>query len=72
MIPDSKVHGDNVGPIWGRQDPGGPHVDPRNFAIWVELICIFVDKGFLRAVREFWGKRYRAVRDALGSCKEEF
>ena len=23
-IPDSKVHGANVGPIWGRQDPGGP------------------------------------------------
>ena len=24
--PDSKVHGTNMGPIWGRQDPGGPHV----------------------------------------------
>ena len=23
--PDSKVHGTNMGPIWGRQDPGGPH-----------------------------------------------
>ena len=34
-IPDSKVHGANVGPIWGRQDPGGPHVGPMNFAIWV-------------------------------------
>ena len=22
------------GPIWGRQDPGGPHVGPMNFAIW--------------------------------------
>ena len=32
--PDSKVHGANVGPIWGRQDPGGPHVGPMNFAIW--------------------------------------
>ena len=21
-------------PIWGRQDPGGPHVGPMNFAIW--------------------------------------
>ena len=26
VIPDSKVHGANMGPIWGRQDPGGPHV----------------------------------------------
>ena len=32
--PDSKVHGANVGPIWGRQDPGGPHVGPTYFAIW--------------------------------------
>ena len=24
----------NMGPIWGRQDPGGPHVGPMNFAIW--------------------------------------
>ena len=35
--PDSKVHGANMGPIWGRQDPGGPHVGPMNFAIWVCL-----------------------------------
>ena len=33
--PDSKVHGANMGPIWGRQDPGGPHVGPMNFTIWV-------------------------------------
>ena len=33
--PDSKVHGANMGPIWGRQDPGGPHVGPMNFIIWV-------------------------------------
>ena len=32
--PDSKVHGANKGPIWGRQVPGGPHVGPMNFAIW--------------------------------------
>ena len=35
LCPDSKVHGANMGPIWGRQDPGGPHVGPINFAIWV-------------------------------------
>ena len=32
--PDSKVHGANMGPIWGRQDPSGPHVGPMNLAIW--------------------------------------
>ena len=34
-VPDSKVHGATMGPIWGWQDPGGPHVGPMNFAIWV-------------------------------------
>ena len=37
-FPDSKDHGANMGPIWGRQDPGGPHVDPMNFARWVIVI----------------------------------
>ena len=23
-----------MGPIWGRQDPGGPHIGPTNRAIW--------------------------------------
>ena len=32
--PDSKVHG----AIWGRQDPGGPHVGPMNLAIWVSYV----------------------------------
>ena len=35
--PDSKVHGAHMGPIWGRQDPGGPHVGPMNFAIWAVI-----------------------------------
>ena len=34
---DSKVHGANMGPIWGRQDPGGPRVGPMNLANWVGL-----------------------------------
>ena len=32
--PEIKANGANMGPIWGRQDPGGPHVGPINFAIW--------------------------------------
>ena len=35
MSPDNKVHGANMGPIWGQHDPGGPQVGPMNFAIWV-------------------------------------
>ena len=38
IIPDSMVHGANMGPIWGRQDPGGPHVGPMNFAIWDDTV----------------------------------
>ena len=43
--PDSNVHGANMGPIWGRQDPGGPHVGPMNFAIWDNFKCIFFNKN---------------------------
>ena len=32
--PNSKVHGANMGPTWGRLDPGGFHVAPMNFANW--------------------------------------
>ena len=34
-----KVRGANVGPTWGRHDPGGPRVGPMNFAIWDDLTC---------------------------------
>ena len=27
-IPDKKFHGANMGPTWGRQDPGGPMLAP--------------------------------------------
>ena len=32
-ILDSKVHGANMGSIWGWQDPGGPHDGPMIFVI---------------------------------------
>ena len=34
---DSKVHGANMGPIWGRQNSGGLHVGPMDFVIWAYL-----------------------------------
>ena len=40
IYPDSKVHGANTGPIWGRQDPGGLHVGPMNFVIWVPFLLL--------------------------------
>ena len=60
-FPDGKFHGANMGPIWGRQDPGGPHVGPMNFAIWVvALTCTCDDllNGPLGInFREIWTKR---------------
>ena len=51
---DSKVHGANMGSIWGRQDPAGSHVGPintlrpkqngRNFADDI-LKCIFLNEN---------------------------
>ena len=43
MTPDSKIHGANMGPIWGRQVRGGPHVGTMNFAIcnnifWTDVL----------------------------------
>ena len=51
--PDSKVHGANMGPIWGRQDPAGPHVGPMNFAIWA-LLCY--DLQLLISAHWDWNK----------------
>ena len=47
VIPDSKVYGASMGPIWGRQDPGGPHVGPMNIAIWDGWEHIFSGVEFL-------------------------
>ena len=57
-LPDSKVHGANMGPIWGQQDPGGPHVGPMNLAIWVASILqtIFSDAFSLMKNFVFWLK----------------
>ena len=45
--PDSKVHEAYMGPTWGRQDPGGPHVGPRNLAIREsgKWLVLFLEKG---------------------------
>ena len=45
--PDSKVHGANVGPAWGRQGQGGPHVGHVNLAIWIILEIVRKSYSFL-------------------------
>ena len=39
---DSTVHGANMGPIWGRQDPDGPHVGPMDFVFWASTVLGFI------------------------------
>ena len=36
-MPDSKVHGANMRPIWVLSVPGGPHMSPMNLAIRVSM-----------------------------------
>ena len=33
MNPNSKVHGAHIGPTWGQQDPGVPHVGPTKIEV---------------------------------------
>ena len=40
MTPNSKVHGANMGPTWGRQDPRGLHVGPMNLATWDMIVYL--------------------------------
>ena len=51
--PDSKVHGTNMGPIWGRQDPAGPLFGPINFVLWenkhdllTHLLCFILNCNY--------------------------
>ena len=45
-----------MGPIWGHQDPGGPHVGPINFAIW----ALATTSCALLRVKICWNLDHRA------------
>ena len=51
QVPDSKVHGANMEPIWGRQDPGGPMLAP-----WTLLsgVPVYVDDRYKQASNRRW------------------
>ena len=59
--PDRKVHGANMGPNWGRQDPGGPHVGPVNLAIWDYYHKAVYVSSFLQVSLSLDTFRYNAV-----------
>ena len=62
-FPDTKVHVANMGPIWGRQAPGGPHVGPMNFVIWVEISFTNTEMGqVVEMISDWWqGSTYYVV-----------
>ena len=39
-IPDSKIHGTNMGPTWVLSAPDGPHVGLMNLAIWDAWLAV--------------------------------
>ena len=41
-IPDSKVHGANMGPTWVLSAPDGPHVGPINLVIRDVMVCMYM------------------------------
>ena len=70
-FPDSKVHGANMGPIWGQQDPGGPHVGPMNFVVWVVLHMLYHKISPLFCIALMWlhdyiSLKYRSTRFLQG------
>ena len=62
MYPDSKVHGDIMGPTWVLLAPDGPHVGPMNLAIRVLVILpAKVYMGFsymLTMIYQYYSKPY--------------
>ena len=78
IIPDSKFNGANVGPIWDRQNPGGPHVGPMNFAVWdcfviqAEIEYIFwVGISYLIRPKE-WDNKTHKIINTLKTLSNEF
>ena len=63
-ILNSKVHGANMGPIWGRRDPGGPHVDPMNFAIW-DVFEDYTLRITTTSLRSQWVKDLKVIDGSL-------
>ena len=48
-----------MGPIWDRQDPGGAHVGPMNFAIWDVLFT--THRGLISGAEVFVNYDYAAL-----------
>ena len=72
LVSLSKVHGANMGPIWGRHDLGGPHVGPMKFAILVitPVHVKFIGSIWLQLVILNYNKTQQIVIHLHNSWKE--
>ena len=52
--PGSNDHGAKMGPIRGRQDPGGPHIGPMNIVIWKPLLWPLWTYQYLLLSNVYW------------------
>ena len=49
-IPDSKIGGANIEPIWGRQDPGGPTLAPWTLLSRIQCVLYHFSKSKVRYI----------------------
>ena len=63
-IPDSKVHGAEMGPIWDRQDPDGPMLAPWTFLSGISYIDISTSVIWIAL-----GKMYLITEYSRSLCK---
>ena len=62
--PDSKVHEANMGPIWGRQDQGGPHAGPIHMSVMIicaGLLSCHVLTRYCNNFRHWWSKQWLSL-----------
>ena len=82
VFPDRKSHEANMGPIWGRQDPGGPHICPMNFAFWVIFDCIITapdcisilrnSRWVLNCMNVMWNSGCPQAQTVLDSTRRQY
>ena len=66
--PDSKVQGAHMGPLWGRQDPGGPHVGDVNLAIWDGLFATTTSASAL--TKQVQVRSITTIWDEVEMCRD--
>ena len=68
----ARFNGANMRPIWGLQDPGGSHVGPMNFVIWVTFTLSYYLPGLQKDLDSnrdaIWSDYYRVQNNSIVYC----